>query len=107
MSECSQHLTGAQVRFVKKIPHFWGPHQKPGGFFDESDLSKPSVFQLEVKDVLGTVLKRRLIFVPLPEPEPLQNGDRADLPSSEPPVAPLLHQRPLLQPELLVTRGWK
>ena len=61
-----------------------------------------------MKDVLGTVLKRRLIFVPLPEPEPLQNGDRADLLSSEPPVAPLLHQRPLLQPELLVnTRGWK
>ena len=43
---------------------------------------------MEVKDVLGTVLKRRLIFVPLPESEPLQNGDRADLLSSEPPVAP-------------------
>ena len=62
----------------KKSPIFGDP-PKTGGFFDESDLSKPSVFQLEVKDVLGTVLKRRLIFVPLPEPEPLHNGDRADL----------------------------
>ena len=52
------------------------------------------------------VLKRRLIFDPLPEPEPLQTGNRADLPSSGAPVVPLLHRRPLLLPEPLVnTKG--
>ena len=35
-----------------------------------------------------SVLKRRLIFDPLPEPEPLQTGNRADLPSSGAPVVP-------------------
>ena len=44
------------------------------------------------------VLQRRPIFVPLPEPEPLQTENRANLPSSGGPVAPLLHRRPLLQP---------
>ena len=48
--------------------------------------------------MLYPVLKRRLIFVPLPEPEPLQTKYRANLPSSGGPVAPLLHRRPLLQP---------
>ena len=57
---------------------------------------------------IQAVLKRRLIFVPLPEPEPLQTGNRADLPSSGASVAPLLDRRPLLQPEPLVnTRGWE
>ena len=36
-------------------------------------------------------LKRRLIFVPLPEPEPLHTEYRAILPSSGGPVGPLLH----------------
>ena len=45
------------------------------------------------------VLKRRLIFVPLPGPEPLRAEYRANLPSSGGPVAPLL------QPETPVFAG--
>ena len=57
-------------------------------------------------NVMKTVLKRRLIFDPLLEPEPLQTGNRADLPSSGAPVLPLLHRRSLLLPEPLAnTKG--
>ena len=79
---------------LSKNPHFWvwalGDPQNGGGYFYQSDSSKHSVFQLEVKDVLGTVLKRRLIFfVPLQEPEPLQNGDRAPCCTPVTPEAPV------------------
>ena len=47
------------------------------------------------------VLQRRLVFVPLPEPEPLQSNNRGTLPRDEAPDRPLLDRRPLLQQGLL------
>ena len=50
------------------------------------------------------VLKRRLNFVPLPEPEPLHTNYRGPLPG----MKPLLHQKAPVTPEpLVITRGLK
>ena len=48
-----------------------------------------------------SVFKRRLIFVPLPEPEPLHTYNRVPLQGDGAPVTPLLDRRPLLQQGLL------
>ena len=51
--------------------------------------------------VKKAVFKRRLIFVPLPEPGPLHSNNRGTLPGDEAPDRPLLDRRPLLQQGLL------
>ena len=51
--------------------------------------------------IVETGLKRRLIFGPLPEPEPLHTYNRVPLPD-RPPDMPLLDWRPLLQPGYLL-----
>ena len=48
------------------------------------------------------MLKRRLIFVPLPETEPLQAKKPRPLPRTKLLLHPCYTRRPLLQPEALL-----
>ena len=52
-------------------------------------------------NLIISVLQRRLVFVPLPEPGPLHSNNRDTLPGDEAPDRPLLDRRQLLQQGLL------
>ena len=53
----------------------------------------------------NAVFKRRLIFGPLPEMEPLQAHNRGPPAGDEAPVIPLLHPKAPVTPEPLVITG--